>query len=680
MSSSDRPRHVQRTSVLAVLALLVMTVGGALAGASPAAAASGGSTIVGNASGRCLDVVGQSQAVKAGINIYDCKNQANQLWTLTAKGELKVYDAGLCLDVAGQSRSSPAQLQTYTCNGQTNQQWRINSNGTITGVQSGLCLDVDRQQTTNSALVALVTCNGQSNQQWRTALGDTTPPTQPGNPRVSGLTCAEVTFSWDASSDDRGVTGYDVFHDGQQITSVGAGTRSVTITVPAGASWGLYVNARDAAGRVSASSNSVPIKVPECQVDTTPPTAPTGLTATAAGTTVTLNWVKSSDDVRVKSYDVYRGAVKVGTTNGTATVPAATTFTDSGLAGTTAYSYYVVARDAANTSARSNTATVTTGAGCTTVCGIASVATDTDIPWGLVTLPDGSILYSRRDAHDIVRLDPKTGTKTNVGTVPDVVGTDGEGGLMGLEIASTFSFDPWLYVMHTSPIDNRVVRIKLTGSGTSLRLDTATEQVLLPGLRKSKFHNGGRLRFGPDGKLYIAIGDSEDKENQPQDKTKLNGKILRINPGGGFPADNPFGNEVWSYGHRNPQGLAFDSQGQLWEQEFGDTRDETNLIVKGGNYGWPSCEATNGACDNATFIAPKRTYPNSEASCSGIAIVNDVLYVACESGQRLYRELINGTSLTDVQAFYTGTYGRLRTVEPAPGNAVWLTTLCVRLL
>lgn len=517
---------------------------------------------------------------------------------------------------------------------------------------------------------------GQRNQQWKTTLGDSAPPSQPGNPRVTGLTCAEVTFLWDASTDDRGVSGYDVFHDGQQITSVGANAQSVTVTVPAGASWGLYVNARDAAGRVSVSSTTVPIKVPECQNDTTPPTAPGNLTATAAGTTVTLNWDRSTDDVRVKSYDIYRGTdVKVGTTSGTATVPAATTFTEGGLAGNTTYSYYVVARDAQNTSARSGTATVTTGAACATVCGITSIATDTDIPWGLVTLPDGSVLYSRRDAQDIVRLDPATGAKATVGKVPGVQGTDGEGGLMGLEIAPTFSTDNWLYIMHTSPTDNRVVRIKLTGSGPGLALDPGSEQVLLAGLRKSKFHNGGRLRFGPDGKLYIAIGDSEDKENQPQDKTKLNGKILRINPEGGFPADNPFGNEVWSYGHRNPQGLAFDSQGRLWEQEFGDTLDETNLIVKGGNYGWPGCEGTNGTCTTPGIIAPKRTYPNSEGSCSGIAIVKDVLYVACEYGQRLYREQISGSSPTNVQAFYTGTYGRLRTVEPAPGGAaLWLST------
>ena len=124
--------------------------------------------------------------------------------------------------------------------------------------------------------------------------------------------------------------------------------------------------------------------------------------------------------------------------------------------------------------------------------------------------------------------------------------------------------------------------------------------------------------------------------------------MLRLNPDGTVPSDNPFGNYVWSYGHRNPQGLAFDSQGRLWEQEFGNSvMDETNLITKGGNYGWPACEGTGGTCGTAGFIAPKRTYPTAEGSCSGIAIVRDVLYVGCERGTRMYRAVISGTSLTE---------------------------------
>jgi glucose/arabinose dehydrogenase len=331
-----------------------------------------------------------------------------------------------------------------------------------------------------------------------------------------------------------------------------------------------------------------------------------------------------------------------------------------------------VARDAqANVSPHSNTATVTTGASCANpVCGVRQIATDTDVPWGLLSLPDGTILHSRRDAHDIVHLNPATGAKTTVGIVPNVAGTDGEGGLLGLAIAPTFSTDQWLYVMHTSPTDNRIVRIKLTGD----KLDTSTEQILLGGILRNKFHNGGRLRFGPDGKLYASTGDAQNGDNA-QNKNGLNGKVLRLNPDGTVPSDNPFGNYVWSYGHRNPQGLAFDSQGRLWEQEFGNgIMDETNLITKGGNYGWPACEGTSGTCSTPGFIAPARTYPTADGSCSGIAIVRDVLYIACERGTRIYRAVIHDSTLADVHTYFNGTYGRLRTVEPAPGGDLWLTT------
>ena len=151
--------------------------------------------------------------------------------------------------------------------------------------------------------------------------------------------------------------------------------------------------------------------------------------------------------------------------------------------------------------------------------------------------------------------------------------------------------------------------------------------------------------------------------------------MLRLNPDGSVPSDNPFGNYVWSYGHRNPQGLAFDSQGRLWEQEFGNAvMDETNLIVKGGNYGWPACEGTSGTCGTAGFIAPKRTYPTADGSCSGIAIVRDVLYVACERGTRMYREVISGSSLTDVQRPVRRHLRSAPHRRAVPGRRLWLTT------
>jgi glucose/arabinose dehydrogenase len=225
--------------------------------------------------------------------------------------------------------------------------------------------------------------------------------------------------------------------------------------------------------------------------------------------------------------------------------------------------------------------------------------------------------------------------------------------------------------MHTSPSDNRIVRIKY--NPTSDTLTTSTEQILLTGILRNKFHDGGRLRFSPDGNfLFATTGDAQNGANA-QNKNSLNGKVLRIKPDGSIPSDNPFGNAVWSMGHRNVQGLAFDSQGRLWEQEFGNSiMDETNLIQKGGNYGWPSCEGTSGSC--AGFIAPKHTYSVASGSCSGIAIIRDVLYVACERGTRLYREVISGSSLTNVQQFFNGTYGRLRTVEPAPDGGMWMAT------
>lgn len=658
------------------LAVLALVAGLMLApGTVPTASAAGTSQIKGAGSGRCLDVVAASRASGARLNLYDCDGRVNQTWTLNARGQLSVYDPALCLDGIGQDDGSGLRVQVYTCNTGDNQRWTLGSDGTIRNVESGLCLDVKARGTANGSPVSLYTCNGGSNQRWATSLSpssDTTPPTIPGSPRTADLTCRTVTFSWNASGDDTGVAFYDVYHDGQLIKTVSGSTLSTSVDVVPGVQWGLYVNARDAAGNVSQASATVPIAVPQCSLDTTAPTAPTALKAAASGTSVSLTWGASSDDQKLRAYDLYRDGAKITSVSTTSATPPGTAFTDSGLAVSTTYRYRVVARDAqGNVSPASNEASATTGTGCSNpVCGVRQVATDDDVLWGLVTLPDGNLLYARRDAQEIVRLDPRTGTKTVVGKVPNVAGTDGEGGLMGLEISKDFASDRWLYIMHTTSTDNRVVRMKLND-----RLDTASEQVLLKGILRNKFHDGGRLRFGPDGKLYISTGDAQSENTTPQNTNSLNGKVLRINPNGTIPADNPFGNAVWSYGHRNPQGLAFDSRGRLWEQEFGNgIMDDTNLITKGGNYGWPACEGTSGDCDKPGYIAPKRTYRTGDGSCSGIAIVRDALYVACLRGARMYRANISGDSLTNVQQYFDGTYGRLRTVEPSADGGLWLMT------
>ncbi|MFG1804336.1 PQQ-dependent sugar dehydrogenase [Micromonospora carbonacea] len=500
---------------------------------------------------------------------------------------------------------------------------------------------------------------------------DTRPPTPPTNLRSSRLTCQSVTLTWSASRDDVGVTNYDVYHDGQLVTSVGGSTLTATLTVAQGVTWGWYVNARDATGNVSQASATLTVTPPFCQVDTSRPSMPTNLAATANGTDVRLTWSAATDNVAVTRYDVLRGGTTVGSVTGTAANPPATTFTDTGLAANTQFSYTVVARDAqGNASAASAAVSVRTGSACTSaVCGTTVVTTERDLPWGLVQLSDGTVLYGRRDLFDVVAMNPDGTNKRSIGTVPNAAGTNGEGGVLGLAVASTFATDRWLYIYHTTATDNRIVRMRYDGT-----LQTSSLQVLVTGIPRNKYHNGGRLRFGPDGMLYAATGDGQTPD-RAQDVNDLAGKVLRIRPDGTVPTDNPFGNQVWSYGHRNPQGLAFDSRGRLFEQEFGNNvMDETNIIVRGGNYGWPACEGTVGDCANPNYLAPVRTYPVADASCSGLAIVRDVVYLACLRGNRMYREVISGDTLTDVQQYFVGTYSRLRTVEPTIDGNLWLTT------
>jgi glucose/arabinose dehydrogenase len=511
--------------------------------------------------------------------------------------------------------------------------------------------------------------------------GDTTPPTPPGTPTLVGDTSSSATIQWAASTDDVGVTGYDIYHDGQLCASVGGSTLTGTCSgLSPKTTYGFYVNAKDAAGNVSQPSGTLQVTTP-ASGDTTPPAAPTGVhTTSVSSTSIGLAWTASTDNVGVTGYRIYNVAggdrTQVGSTDG-----GTTSTSIGGLTANTTYHLQVTARDAnANESAGSTPildVTTSSPSSCTPsqgVCTVKQVGTDDDVVWGLVTLPDGTILYNQRDAHSIVHLNPKTGSKKTIGTVPNVQSTDGEGGLTGLEINPvSFSSDHWLYIMHTSPSDNRIVRIKYDPSADSLT--TSTEQVLLTGIARNKFHNGGRLRFSPDGKyLFAGTGDAQNGDNA-KNTSSLNGKVLRINPDGSIPSDNPFHNAVWSYGHRNVQGLAFDSQGRLWEQEFGNSvMDETNLITKGGNYGWPSCEGTSGTCGTSGFIAPKRTYPVADGSCSGITIIRSALYVACQRGTRLYRAEISGSGLTNVKSYLNGTYGRLRTVEPAPDGGMWLAT------
>ncbi|MFJ6573480.1 PQQ-dependent sugar dehydrogenase [Streptomyces sp. NPDC091292] len=300
--------------------------------------------------------------------------------------------------------------------------------------------------------------------------------------------------------------------------------------------------------------------------------------------------------------------------------------------------------------------------------GITTVSSGWSIPWGTHWLPDGqSALVTERDTFKVFKVTPD-GVRTQVGTVPQAVTTGGEGGLLGAAVDPQWATNHRVYFMHTAAEGNRVVR--MTYDGTALTGYT----VLLQGIAKNRYHNGGRLAFGPDGLLYASTGDAQNS-SLAQDRNSLNGKILRMTTDGAPAPGNPFGTYVYSLGHRNPQGLAFDRNGRLWEAEFGNSsKDELNLIKPGANYGWPTCEGT---CGTAGMTNPKTVWNVAEASPSGLAVVGNVVYLAALRGQRLWRIPITGDTenVGPATAYYVGSYGRLRTVTKVPGqDQLWVST------
>ncbi|WP_434740137.1 PQQ-dependent sugar dehydrogenase [Micromonospora sp. SH-82] len=291
------------------------------------------------------------------------------------------------------------------------------------------------------------------------------------------------------------------------------------------------------------------------------------------------------------------------------------------------------------------------------------VASNLTVPWGMDFLPDGSALVALRNSGQVQRVRPGQAPQ-QVAQISGVA-AGGEAGLLGLAVSPTYAQDGWIYVYLTTSTDNRIVRFRLTAP--------QTQQPILTGLSRASIHNGGRIAFGPDGMLYAGVGDA-GQTALSQNLQSRNGKILRMRPDGTVPPGNPYaGSLVYSLGHRHVQGLAWDAQGRLYATEFGqNTWDEVNLIVAGGNYGWPVVE---GRGNDPRYRDPLVVWSPAQASPSGATIAGNRLFVAALRGARLWNLPLTGTGGVGTPvAELAGTYGRLRTVEYGPDGWLWVTT------
>jgi len=284
----------------------------------------------------------------------------------------------------------------------------------------------------------------------------------------------------------------------------------------------------------------------------------------------------------------------------------------------------------------------------------------------LAFLPDGNALVTLRDQGDVL-LVAEGAKPVSVGHVPGVE-PGGEGGLLGIAVSPAFASDRTVFVYLTASNDNRVMR--MTFDGTTL----TAGRIIVEGIAKAANHDGGRLAFGPDGFLYIATGDAGLRE-PAQDKASLNGKILRVTAEGLPAPGNPFpGSRIWSMGHRNVQGMAWNRAGTMYASEFGqDTWDELNRIEPGRNYGWPKVE---GIAHQDGFVDPIEQWPTDDASPSGIAVGNDgAVYMAALRGESLWRIPFDAEGRPGTpERLLEGRYGRLRTVMSAPDGRLWLIT------
>ncbi len=315
-----------------------------------------------------------------------------------------------------------------------------------------------------------------------------------------------------------------------------------------------------------------------------------------------------------------------------------------------------------------------------------TVLTGLEVPWEVAFAPDGRLFLTERPGRVRVVVAGQLLAEPAL-TLP--VAAVGEGGLLGLALHPNFAETHWVYLYYTysegNQLWNRVVRYT-EANGRLLE-----PQILIDRIPGASIHNGGRIAFGPDGKLYATTGDARNPF-AAQDRESLSGKILRIQPDGSIPSDNPFpGSPVWSYGHRNPQGLAWSPDGRLYATEHGPTgdlglaaHDELNLIEPGRNYGWPFIVGTLVRQELPDAVPPLIESGNDTWAPSGATFVTagripqwqgNLLFTGLRS-QALWRVVLapDGRTVTQLEALYRGQFGRLRTVVEGPDGTLYLLT------
>jgi glucose/arabinose dehydrogenase len=303
---------------------------------------------------------------------------------------------------------------------------------------------------------------------------------------------------------------------------------------------------------------------------------------------------------------------------------------------------------------------------------ITTITDGLEVPWDIEFLPDGSLLVTER-AGRIVKVNPQTGDKNTILTLSSVKQI-GEGGLHGITLHPDFENNNYVYVYYTyegngTNTVNKVSRFTYSDSSLS------NEVVLLDEIPGASNHDGGALSFGPDNLLYVATGDAQEP-SFAQNQNSLAGKILRLKDDGTAAADNPFNNRTYSYGHRNSQGICWNSQGQLYSTEHGPSGagsgyDELNLIQAGKNYGWPTIQGDqtqNGMQSPLLQSGNSDTWAPASAAC-----INDSVFFGGLRGNALYEAVIKGDGV-ELKTHLKGELGRIRAVTIGPDSMIYIST------